>query len=93
MGGLGNPRSPKNDPPPLGRHPGEPTDARVGSREKLDVMRERYLRGEGFFHAEDTKEVERLDGTGKAYQQPVETQSMRVARGGIRVVVGSADDD
>ena len=56
-------------------------------------MRDRFLRGEEFFHADDMKDVERLDGTGKAYQQPVETHSMRVARGGIRVVVGSVDDD
>ena len=56
-------------------------------------MRERFLRGEEFFHADDMKEVERLDGTGEDYQQPAETQSMRVARGGIRVVGGPADDD
>ena len=56
-------------------------------------MRDRFLRGEEFFHADDMKEVERLDGTGEDCQQPAETQSMRVARGGIRVVVGPADDD
>ena len=72
---------PKKTTAPLGRHPGEPTDARVGSMEKLEVMRGRYLRGEAFFHCDDSTEAEPVDGTGKAYQQPVETQSMRFARG------------
>ena len=31
-------------------------------------MRDRFLRGEEFFHADDMKEVERLDGTGEDYQ-------------------------
>ena len=93
MGDLGNVDSPKQRPSPLGRHPGEPTDARVGSKEKLEVMRGRYLRGEAFFHCDDSTEAEPVDGNGRAYREPVETQSMRVARGGIRVVVGSVDDD
>lgn len=57
------------------------------------MMRSRFLRGEAFFRDDDTTEAEPVDGNGKAYREPVETPSMRVARGGIRVVVGPADDD
>lgn len=33
--------------------PVEPTEAKIGSEDKIDVMAERFERGEGLYHSED----------------------------------------